>query len=513
MGSLRRQSFAFEIARKLRINCLRTDTRPITFVSMSSNRRDSAQRKRGWFAVALVAAIGWTCAQGQTVQTNSAPPEPRKPCILLIVADDLGWGDLGCYGQQKIKTPNIDKLASEGMRFTSFYAGSSLSTPSRTSLLTGMDTGHARDRGAGVIPLEASDTTIAQVLKVKRFATLAMGKWELGYMSPPGRKGFDEWAGFLNDAESRDYYPQMLSRTENNEDHFAQLSLNLNGKRGEYIDDLITEGAMKFMAWNNPQDYTYYRPWFEYLAYTLPYASAEDGPQTSGGATVRSDAPYTDYAWAPAEKTRAAMITLLDTYVGEMLDKLAALKNDKNTIVIFTSATGPEKDTDLDPKFFNSTGGLRGGKHDLYEGGIRVPLIIRWPIGMRGGKVSDVPCAAWDLLPTLAEATIIKPPTNIDGISILPTLLGKEQTNRHDYLYWELHDHGFKQALRMGDWKAVRPGADAPLELYNLKSDPGETNNVAADNPAVITRITDYLKTARTDDPNWPMASATEPGR
>jgi arylsulfatase A-like enzyme len=432
----------------------------------------------------------------------------RKPCILLILADDLGYGDLGCYGQTKISTPNLDKLAAQGMRFTSFYAGSSLAAPSRTVLLTGRDTGHARNRGLEIVPLQIRDLTVAQVLKTANYATMAVGKWGLGDIAPPARKGFDEWYGFLNEPESREYFPTVLNRTGEHEDRLFSIPLNANGKRGRYAGDIFTEFAMNFIYFTNPEDYNYHRPWFAWVSYTLPYASPESDPQTAAGAVVRSDAPYTDYAWTPAEKTRAATITLLDKYVGALLDKLSSVKNDKNTIVIFTSLTGPQHDAEIDPAFFKSTGGLRGFKHDLYEGGIRVPLIVRWPLEIKAGSVSDVPCAAWDILPTLAEAGHTEIPANIDGVSLMPTLLGGVQTNLPDQLYWELHDRGFKQALRVGDWKAVRPGATGPLELYNLKNDPGEKTNVADQNPDVVAKMKSALQTARVDDPNWPVNKA-----
>lgn len=471
---------------------------------MSRLRLSSASRHCRGFAVIFAAGI-LAFASGAQTQAPPAAPESRKPCILLILADDLGCGDLGCYGQKNIKTPNLDQLATQGMRFTSFYGGSSLSAPSLTALLTGRDTGHGRNRGVEVVPLQLGDLVIPQVLKTRGYATLGVGKWGLGDISAPGRKGFDNWLGYLNDSESRNYFPTQLNETYQQEDHITLLPLNVSNKRGTYSDYQFTDSVLRYMDYSNPVDYNYFRPWFIYAAYTLPYSSPESGPASAAGAEIRDEGLYSDYAWSPAEKTRAAMITLLDTYVGQLLDKMKQLKNEKNTIVVFTSVTGPERDSDLDPNFFNSTGSLRGSKHDLYEGGIRVPLIIRWPLQMATNRVSDLPCAAWDLLPTLAEAGHAAAPTNLDGISFLPTLLNQEQTNRHDFFYWEIHDHGFKQALRTGDWKAVRPAAGVIPELYNLKADPGEKTNVAAQNPDVLKKIEGYLTTARTDSPDWPV--------
>jgi arylsulfatase A-like enzyme len=490
------------------INWLRTTRIPTKVDTMSSFRFLAGICRRHGILAGILAVL--LLAFGTRAQAPIGAAS-RKPCILLILADDLGCGDLGCYGQQKIKTPNLDKLAADGMRFTSFYAGSPLSAPSRTVLLTGKDTGHARNRGLEIVPLQLKDMTVAQVLKDANYSTMAVGKWGLGDIAPAARKGFDEWLGFLTEPESENYYPETLSRTSEHEDRILSNSLNLNGKKGRYADDFFCDFAQNFVYFHNPEDANYHRPWFAWVSFTIPYAGAESRPQSAVGAVVRSDAPYSDYAWTPAEKTRAAMITLLDSYVGRLLDKLQQLKNDKNTIVIFTSVTGPQHDAEIDPAFFNSTGSLRGFKHDLYEGGIRVPLIVRWPLEIRPGAVSDLPCAAWDILPTLAEAAHTSAPTNIDGISLMPALLGGVQTNRHDYLYWESHDHGFKQALRVDDWKGVRLGADGPLELYNLKDDPGEKTDAASQNPGVVEKLGSSLKTARTDDPNWPVTNAVAP--
>jgi arylsulfatase A-like enzyme len=477
-----------------------------------SSFRFWANQCRRFRTPAAVLACALFFAPGGNAQPAPIGTNSRRPCILLILANDLGAGDLGCYGQTKIQTTNINRLAAEGMRFTSFYAGSSLAAPARTVLLTGKHTGHARNRGVDIVPLEFNDVTVAQVLQGIKYNTMAVGDWGLEDTAPPGRKGFDEWLGFLNERNAQDYYPISLDRTSQHEDHLISIPLNFNGKKGRYADDFFAEFAANFIHFTNPEYYNYYRPWFAWCSFTLPYSSPESAPPSAAGAVVRSDAPYTDYAWTPAEKTRAAMITLLDSYVGGLLDKLHEMKNDKNTVVIFTSLTGPEHDPEIDPAFFNSTGGLRGFKHDLYEGGIRVPLIIRWPLEIKPGTVADVPCAAWDILPTLAEAGHTDTPKDIDGVSLVPTLLGGKQMNLQDYLYWELHDRGFKQAMRMDDWKAVRFGINGPLELYNLKSDPGETNNVAGQNPAVVAKMSDALKTARTDDPNWPVTGAAPAG-
>ena len=469
-----------------------------------------------FFAVWLVTTWSAIAAPGPVSEaaasTNVIPPRPRNPVIVLIVADDLGWGDLSCYGQTKIKTTNLDALAASGMRFTSFYAGSSLSTPSRTTLLTGMDTGHSPNRGVNNFPVPGTEVILPQVLKTAGYVTTAVGKWGLGSVTPPGHRGFDDWAGFLTDADAQAYYPAFIGRTRDGQDKElpgAEVAQNQNGNQGFYANDLFTQAVMNALKASKPQYFDSYRGLMVYFAPTLPYAGLEDARPTSAGGVVPNGGLYSDkVTWLPAEKKRAAMITMLDSYVGQITNRLQELKYDRNTMVIFTSATGPQHD-EIDPAFFHSTGPFRGFKHDLYEGGIRVPLIISWPFRVSPGSTSDLPCAAWDLLPTLAEAAHTSAPKNIDGISFLPTLIGAPQTNKHEFLYWELHDHGFKQAMRLGDWKAVRSGSDGSFELYNLKNDPGEKTDVADKNPDVIAKIAGLLKDARTDDRNWPIESAS----
>ena len=264
-----------------------------------------------------------------------------------------------------------------------------------------------------------------------------------------------------------------------------------------------------FVGINKPDPFNNYRPFFLYLAYTIPHANNEEGQRTGNGMEVPSDIPYSDQPWPPVEKNKAAMITRLDGYVGQLLDKLKELKIDESTIVFFTSDNGPHKEGGVDPKFFQSSGPLRGIKRDLYEGGIRVPLIVRWPGKIKPGKVNDQAWAFWDFLPTAAEVADAKVPPKLDGMSMLPALLGQAQTNGHEFLYWEFHERGFQQAVRMGDWKAVRPQAGAPLELYNLSTDLGEKQNVAGQNPEVVAKIEEYLKGARTESEHWPIKPAS----
>jgi arylsulfatase A-like enzyme len=473
---------------------------------------------------AALAGIALLAVPCPTDAQPSRKPAPRLPIIIFILADDLGYGDLGCYGQTMIKTPNIDKLAEEGMRFTDFYAGDTVCAPSRCTLMTGLHTGHARIRSNGEIPLKPEDLTVAELLKHAHipsepgYSTCALGKWgmgELGSTGTPGKKGFDEWFGYLNQVDAHNYYPTVLNRFDGRrrpgeQETQRQIKENLDGHKGKYSDDFFTEAALNFLGYSKPEWNNHYRPFFLYLAYTIPHANNELGNKTGNGMEVPDDQPYSNESWPQVEKNKAAMITLLDTYVGKIMDKLHTMGMDKNTIVFFSSDNGGHKEGGVDPKFFHSNGPLRGIKRDMYEGGIRVPFIAWWPGHIKAGATSDLPAAFWDFLPTAADLARMDAPTNIDGISFLPTLLGQPQTNRHEFLYWEFHEGGFKQAVRMGDWKAVRFGLDGPLQLYNLKNDLGEKNNVAADNPQVVAKIENYLKTARSIDTNWPTATAAQ---
>jgi arylsulfatase A-like enzyme len=480
-----------------------------------SNWSFKNSRRRSSIAFLASLLLGMIVAASAFAQDPSAsnPPRPRRPNIIFILADDLGYGDLGCYGQTQIKTPNIDKLAAQGMRFTDFYAGSTVCAPSRCALMTGKHTGHSTIRGNGEVPLQPDDVTVAKILKDAGYTTAAAGKWGLGERGStgiPSKQGFDEWFGYLNQVDAHNYYPLFLNRSDSNGEHQMRLSENDGNQKGKYSDDYFTEFGLNIMRLYQPQAYTHYQPFFLYLAYTIPHANNELAKVTGNGMEVPSDAPYSGESWPQVEKNKAAMITRLDGYVGQILDKLKELKQEGNTIVIFSSDNGAHKEGGVDPNFFKSSGPLRGIKRDLYEGGIRVPLIVSWPGHIQPGTTSDLPSAFWDFLPTAAEIAGAKAPEKIDGISILPTLMGEQQTNRHEFLYWEFHEGGFNQAVRMGDWKGLRFGVDGPLEVYNLKDDIGEKTNVAAQHPDVVEKIETYLKTARTADTNWPTQTAAQ---
>lgn len=423
----------------------------------------------------------------------------RKPNVVLIVADDLGYGDLGCYGQERIKTPNIDRLAREGMRFTQFYAGSSVCAPSRATLFTGRHTGHNTIRGNGQVPLAAGDFTLSQLFRSAGYRVDGIGKWGLGLAGTSGEpkaKGFNQWAGFLDQTDAHNYFPETIWRFDSVQTWNGPVQNH--GRR--YIHDVFTEAMGRSIDIN--ADYQF----LLYLPFTIPHANPalkKDGMQ------VPHDAPYSAEKWPQPEKNKAAMITRLDASVGQLLARLEKNKLQRDTIVIFTSDNGPHDKGGVDPKFFKSSGPFRGIKRDLFEGGLRVPLIVWWPGHVPEGKVSDQVGAMWDVLPTLAEAIEAKSPTGIDGISLLPTWLGAKQTNQHDHLYWELHERGFQQAVRVDNWKGLRLKQNDPIELYDLKADPTEEKNLAAQQPAIVARIEAIMRSDRTDSENWP----TDPGQ
>ncbi len=454
--------------------------------------------RRQFLATASAAAMMPALASAQ---------RQRQPNIIFIMADDLGYGDLGCYGQKQIQTPSLDRMAAEGMRFTDAYAGSTVCAPSRCVLMTGQHTGHCLIRGNARVPLRPEDVTVAELLKKAGYATGIVGKWgcgEAGSIGVPNKKGFDYWFGYLNQRHAHNYWPEFLWRNEAKVRLRNEVNHVINGrdrspggvavKRLDYSHDLFAQEALGFVRRHKD------RPFFLYLAYTIPHANNEAGRQ---GMEVPSDAPYSDKPWPQPQKNHAAMITRMDRDVGRLLALLKTLGMDERTVVFFTSDNGPHREGGADPNFFDSNGPLRGIKRDLYEGGIRVPMIARWPGTIKPGTVSDLPWAFWDLLPTAAELAGVRPPQEIDGISTVPTLLGRGGQKRHQFLYWEFHEGAYKQAVRTGRWKAVRFGTEEPLELYDLKTDIGETKNVAADHPDIVKKIEDYLKAARTPNPHW----------
>ncbi len=451
---------------------------------------------------------------GCTGKDQPTMTETKSPNIIFILADDLGYGDLGCYGQKRIKTPNINKMAAEGMRFTDHYAGSTVCAPSRCSLMTGLHTGHCLVRGNARVPLRPDDVTVAELLKQAGYTTGIIGKWGLGEPETtgiPNRQGFDYWFGYLNQRHAHNYYPGYLWRNEQKVELANEVNHNIDGrdrspggvatKRVEYSHDLFTEEALTFVEKNKNG------PFFLYLAYTIPHANNEAGNK---GMEVPSLEQYADWDWPEAQQGHAAMITRMDRDVGRLMDKLNSLGLNDNTLVMFSSDNGPHREGGADPRFFRSSGPLQGIKRDLYEGGIRVPMIARWPGKIQAGSTTGHISAFWDFLPTCCDLAAVKSPKGIDGISLLPTLLGRDsEQKKHEFLYWEFHEQGKKQALRLGDWKGVRLNVAkepaGPIELYNLKDDIAEQNNIAEHHPEIVAKIEKLMNSARTPSENWPL--------
>ncbi len=415
---------------------------------------------------------------------TNPPPSPRRTSIILILADNIGYGDLSCYGQTKIQTPNLDKLAADGIRFTSYYAGSPKDEASRASLFTGLEPRHIDSSFSHPIPMGAF--TVAALLKETGYHTGLMGEWNLGDTTPvePNTKGFMEFAGSLSQAHARDYFSDNIYRqdTSTGSNRLETLPQNWNGQHGLYVPDLLGAAGSSFIKINASDRFNHYRPFFLCVSYPIPH----DGipPKSS---------PYSNESWPQAAKDRAAMIAHMDESIGHILSELAIAKMDTNAVVIFTSIGGPQQENAMMPKFFGSSGPLRGEAGSVYEGGIRVPMIIRWPARIQPGQVSDFTWAAWDLMPTLAEIALTKDTEKTDGISILPLLTGKGKVQKHENFYWQTPDESEpQQAARMDDWKIFRLGTNAPA-LYNLKTDLSETNDVSAQNPDVLKKMKSLL--------------------
>ncbi len=444
---------------------------------------------------------------------------PETPNIILIVADDLGWGDLGKYGQKLIKTPYIDKLASEGMRFTQFYAGSPIGNASRSVLFTGQHTGHTYIRGNEPASLRTIDTIIPRYLVGNaRYKTIALGKWNLGNPGSPGeprKMHFHQWMGFVDQSHANNHYPVQFWRyspgaagpgSYGYRDGMVDFHPNAGGQRRGYSTDLLTYAAVDSIKTYHPQHHTP-NPFFLYLHYTAPHINEKLHQKTGNGWEVPSLGRYAGERWPREKRSKAAMISHLDIGVGKILHELKKRKLDEDTLIFFTSDNGPAHEGGSNPAFFRSAGPFRGTKGQLHEGGIRVPMIVRWTGKIKPNTVSETMFAHWDVLPTILSAARLPKPREIDGISFMPTLLDGEQKAKHDYLYWETHwyEYGSRQAARKDDWKVIRKTLGQPLELYNLKRDPSESKNVARNNPEIIKDFESYLRSARTGSRLWPI--------
>lgn len=447
-----------------------------------------------------------------TCINESAPHTPSLPNIIYIMADDLGYGDLGVYGQQQIKTPRLDQMAAEGMRFTNFYAGSTVCAPSRSVLMTGRHVGRNQIRGnrevrpMGQQALRAETVTLAELLKNAGYTTALIGKWGLGAPGSEGeprKQGFDYFFGYLGQRHAHNYYPEFLFRNE--ERILLPGNVLPEPKREDgaghaiqkttYSHDVIVEEALSFIDANQKQ------PFYLQLTLTIPHANNEAGAE---GMEVPDYGPYAEEEWPEPQKGLAAMITRMDRDVGQILDRLEELGISDSTIVFFTSDNGPHAEGGNDPDYFDSNGPLRGKKRDLYEGGIRVPLIVKWPGHIAPGTTSDHMGYFGDFMATMADLSNTTPPDDLDSISLLPTLTSSGQQPAHDFLYWEFYEQGSRQAVRQGAWKAIRqPMFTGEIELYNLDSDLAEAIDVAEDRPDIVTSMATLMARAHEPDSLW----------
>jgi arylsulfatase len=471
------------------------------------------------------------------------------PNVILILADDLGWGEIGAYGQEKIRTPNLDRLASEGMRFTQFYSGSPVCAPARFVLLTGLHTGHAYVRGnkemggwgpdepEGQLPMQAETVTLAEVLREKGHATCAVGKWGLGGPASSGHplhQGFDRFYGLLCQRVAHNHYPTHLWRNHDVDvldgnrwfSAHQRLEAAPDSRAGEgedaiwaryvgarYAPDAMIEEALDFVRTSAA------RPFFLYFATPVPHAALQVPRDSLDEYSGRFDLePYLgERGYLPHPEPRAgyaAMVTRMDRDIGRLLDLLVELDLVGRTVVLFTSDNGPTFNGGTDSEFFRSSGAFRGRKTTLWEGGIRVPLIVRWPDRVAPGVVNDHVGAFQDLLPTLADCVGTRPPAGIDGISMLPTLTGDGEQLLHEDLYWEFPEGDGQQALRRGRWKVLRRGlhqGSTPAELYDLQEDPGETHDLAAEHPELVAELSDRMRCSRTPSDLFPIDGLDNP--
>jgi arylsulfatase A len=456
--------------------------------------------QRRYFYCAVFAFIAaWTA------ELFGAAPA-RRPNIVYIMADDLGYGDIGPFGQQQIRTPNLDRMAEEGTCFMQFYPGAAVCAPTRSTLMTGQHTGHTRVRGnhgeAGLnrVPLRPEDLTVAEMLQKAGYATGMAGKWGLGEPGTtgvPNRKGFDFWTGYLNQDLAENYFPETIWRNERE----IAVPENAGGRRGRYSNDLFTDEALAFMETNRA------RPFFLYLAYTVPHLLLEvpadslaeyagkfpEPPRNPDKKRITTDQPRATYA---------AMVTRLDREVGRVFAKLKELGLDRDTVVFFCSDNGANKNTGTS-EFFRSHGPFREAKGSLHEGGIHTAMIVRWPDRVPAGRRSEFVWAGWDFFPTAAELAGVPPPPHLDGISVVSALQGQPM-QRRGHLYWEVPGRTLAQAVRVGDLKALRADRSQPIEVYNLALDPGETRNIAAESPAFVAQAEELFRTSRTPSEDWP---------
>jgi arylsulfatase A len=451
------------------------------------------KRRLLWLARLAALLVAWPLA--------AAP----KPNLIFILSDDLAQGDLGCYGQKLIQTPRLDRMAREGTRYTQAYCGTSVCAPSRASLITGLHSGHCPvrgnweiARGEGQYPLPAETVTVAQILKRAGYATACMGKWGMGMFNTTGsplKQGFDHFFGYNCQRHAHSYFPTNLYRNDQ--------SVELAGNDGEgvgktYAQNLIQEDVL---MWIRAQKG---RPFFLFYAITLPHGRHE----------IDNLGSYANQPWTPQQKAYAAQVTRLDRDVGQLLDLLKELGLEAHTLVMLAGDNGSSfaPQSEMGRRFDQASNGLRGFKRGLYEGALRQAAIARWPGVVPAGRVRDEPWAFWDFLPTAAKLAGAKIPANCrtDGRSLVAFLKGGRAPKR-DFFYWELHETQKPlQAVRFADWKAVKNGPQANVELFNLAVDPGETNNLAAQQPSLVAKAIKLMKSAHVDNPDWPLTGKSE---
>ena len=421
-----------------------------------------------------------------------------KPNLIFVLSDDLAQGDLGCYGQKLIQTPNLDRMAAEGTRYMQAYCGTTVCAPSRSSLITGLDTGHCPIRAnreiqpEGQMPLPAGTVTIAQVLRDAGYATACIGKWGMGMFDTTGnplKVGFDHFFGYNCQRHAHSYFPTYLYRDDQ---RFELPGNDGKGVGKTYAQNLIAGETLDWVRKHKD------RPFFLFHSVTLPHGRFE----------IDDVGQYASKDWTPTQKNYAAMVSRLDGDIGRLLDLLKELGIDEKTIVFVAGDNGSSfpPSSELGRHFNQAANGLRGFKRELYEGGLRQAAIVRWPGQVPAGRVSDEPWAFWDFFPTAVELAHAKMPPGFkpDGLSLVSFLRGGPAPERK-YFYWELHEQASLQALRFGDWKAVRNGPSSPIELYDLKADPGETKDLAKAKPDLVAKAEAMMKAARTEDPNWPL--------
>jgi len=465
--------------------------------------------------IPILVCVGFAAGDLRLLESCAADSRRDHPNIVYIMADDLGYGDLGCYGQTKIQTPNIDRLAEQGMKFTDFYAGSTVCAPSRCVLMTGLHTGHCYIRGNGKNNLRPEDVTVAEVVKQAGYATGQIGKWGLGHEGTTGlptKQGFDFFYGYLDQHHAHLFYPTFLVKNEErvklrnvvpNEGEWGQ---GIASVKVDYSPALMLDETLGFIDQYKDE------PFFLYLPYTLPHANNEANRETGDGTAVPDLGIYADRDWTKQNKGQAAMVGYLDSMVGKVVSRLEEHDLIDDTVIFFTSDNGPHSEAGNDVEFFDANGPVTGIKRSMYDGGIRVPMIVQWPGRVKAGTTTNLISGAVDFMATAAEIANVEMDNDTDGISFLPTLMGeKKRQQLHKFLYWEFYEQGSKQSLRMGKWKAVRrPMKTGPIELYDLSSDIAEEDNLAKERPELVQAIEDLFEKEHALTQDWSPKGKTQ---